>query len=100
MMTKVDEESAAIRAPARLRDRAMRAAFEVIRPGIRDIEVTAVAEYCTRVAGAEYGLLMGASSPIGQAVMIQPRHMQNRVIREGDQFVLLVETTGPGGFFC
>jgi Xaa-Pro aminopeptidase len=32
--------------------------------------------------------------------MIQPRHMQNRVIREGDQFVLLVETTGPGGFFC
>ncbi len=78
----------------------MRAAFEAIRPGIRDIEITAVAEYCTRVAGAEYGLLMGASSPIGQAVMIQPRHLQNRVIREGDQFVLLVETTGPGGFFC
>ena len=32
--------------------------------------------------------------------MIQPRHLQNRVVREGDQFVLLVETTGPGGFFC
>ena len=63
----------------------MRAAFEAVRPGIRDIEITAVAEYCTRVAGAEYGLLMGASSPIGQAVMIQPRHLQNRVIREGDQ---------------
>ena len=43
---------------------------------------------------------MGASSPVGEPVMIQPRHLQNRVIREGDQFVLLVETTGPGGFFC
>jgi len=100
MVIKSDEEIAAIRATALLQDRAMRAAFEAIRPGIRDIEITAVAEYCMRVAGAEYGLLMGASSPIGQAVMIQPRHMQNRIIREGDQFVLLVETTGPGGFFC
>ncbi len=100
MVIKSDEEIAAIRATALLQDRAMRAAFEAVRPGIRDIEITAVAEYCTRVAGAEYGLLMGASSPIGQAVMIQPRHLQNRVIREGDQFVLLVETTGPGGFFC
>ena len=100
MVIKSDEEITAIRATALLQDRAMRAAFEAIRPGIRDIEITAVAEYCTRVGGGEYGLLMGASSPIGQAVMIQPRHLQNRVIREGDQFVLLVETTGPGGFFC
>jgi Xaa-Pro aminopeptidase len=100
MVIKSDEEIALIRATAALQDRAMRAAFDAIKPGMRDIEVTAVAEHYTRVAGAEYGLLMGASSPVGQAVMIQPRHLQNRVIREGDQFVLLVETTGPGGFFC
>jgi Xaa-Pro aminopeptidase len=100
MVIKSDEEIALIRATAALQDRAMRAAFDAIKPGMRDIEVTAVAENYTRVAGAEYGLLMGASSPVGQAVMIQPRHLQNRVIREGDQFVLLVETTGPGGFFC
>jgi Xaa-Pro aminopeptidase len=100
MVVKSDEEIAAIRATARLQDRAMQAAFAAIRPGMRDIEVTAVAENLTRVAGAEYGLLMGASSPVGTPVMIQPRHLQNRVIREGDQFVLLVETSGPGGFFC
>jgi Xaa-Pro aminopeptidase len=100
MVIKSDEEIEKIRATAALQDRAMRAAFDAIKPGMRDIEVTAVAEHYTRINGAEYGLLMGASSPIGQAVMIQPRHMQNRVIREGDQFVLLVETTGPGGFFC
>src|SRR5262249_44796610 len=100
MVIKSDEEIALIRATAQLQDRAIEAAFAAIKPGMRDIEVTAVAEHTTRVAGAEYGLLMGASSPVGQAVMIQPRHLQNRVIRDGDQFVLLVETTGPGGFFC
>jgi Xaa-Pro aminopeptidase len=100
MVIKSDEEIALIRATAHLQDRAMQAAFAAIKPGMRDIEVTAVAENYTRVNGAEYGLLMGASSPVGQAVMIQPRHLQNRTIREGDQFVLLVETTGPGGFFC
>jgi Xaa-Pro aminopeptidase len=100
MVIKSDEEIALIRATAHLQDRALRAAFDAIRPGMRDIEVTAVAENYTRNAGAEYGLLMGASSPVGESVMIQPRHMQNRTVREGDQFVLLVETTGPGGFFC
>jgi Xaa-Pro aminopeptidase len=100
MVIKSDEEIALIRATAALQDCAMQAAFAAIKPGMRDIEVTAVAEHYTRVNGAEYGLLMGASSAVGQAVMIQPRHLQNRLIREGDQFVLLVETTGPGGLFC
>jgi len=100
MVIKSNEEIALIRATAALQDRAMRAAFDAIKPGMRDIEVTAVAEQVTRVAGAEYGLLMGASAPVGQSVMIQPRHLQNRTIRAGDQFVLLVETTGPGGYFC
>jgi len=99
MVIKSDEEIALIRATAHLQDRAMRAAFGAIKPGMRDIEITAVAENYTRNGGAEYGLLMGASSPIGQSVMIQQRHLQNRAIREGDQFVLLVETTGAGGFF-
>jgi len=100
MVIKSDEEIEKIRATAQLQDRAIRAAFDAIRPGMRDIEVTAVAENYTRNAGAEYGLLMGASSKVGEGVMIQPRHLQNRMIQDGDQFVLLVETTGPGGFFC
>ena len=100
MVIKSDEEIAAIRRTAKLQDDAMAAAFAAIKPGMRDIEVTAVAENFTRVAGAEYGLLMAASSPVGTPVMIQPRHLQNRMIRDGDQFVLLVETAGPGGFFC
>jgi Xaa-Pro aminopeptidase len=100
MVIKSDEEIAAIRRTAELQDRAIEAAFAAIKPGMRDIEVTAVVENYTRMAGSEYGLLMAASSPVGEPVLIQQRHLQNRVIGEGDQFVLLVETSGPGGFFC
>src|SRR5437667_415506 len=68
MVIKSDEEIEKIRATAALQDRAMQAAFAAIKPGMRDIEVTAVAENLTRIAGAEYGLLMGASSPVGEPV--------------------------------
>ncbi len=28
-----------------------------------------------------------------------PRHFQNRVIKDGDQFNILIEVNGPGGFY-
>jgi Xaa-Pro aminopeptidase len=38
----------------------------------------------------------GAGAP-GQAVWQANKHLQNRVLREGDVFTLLTETNGPGG---
>jgi Xaa-Pro aminopeptidase len=38
----------------------------------------------------------GAGAP-GQAVWQGNKHLQNRVLREGDVFTLLIETNGPGG---
>ena len=35
----------------------------------------------------------------GEHASFQFRHFQNRVIREGDQFSLLIEVNGPGGFY-
>ena len=100
MVIKSDEEIAAIRQAAALQDRAVAAAFAAIKPGMRDYEVSAVAEHVTRNGGAEYGLLMGASAPMGTALMFQHWHAQNRVIEKGDWFTILVETTGPGGYFA
>jgi Xaa-Pro aminopeptidase len=31
---------------------------------------------------------------------MQKRHFQNRVIREGDQFTLMIEVNGPGGMYA
>ena len=46
--TFTDEEIEKIRATAQLQDRAVRAAFDAIRPGMRDIEITAEAERLRR----------------------------------------------------
>jgi Xaa-Pro aminopeptidase len=49
--------------------------------------------------GSEEQLVLGGSGPLGQAVAIRKRHFQNRMVREGDQFSLLIEVNGPGGMY-
>jgi Xaa-Pro aminopeptidase len=40
-----------------------------------------------------------ASGPQGTAVPFASRHLQNRVISEGDQVSVLIEVNGPGGLY-
>jgi Xaa-Pro aminopeptidase len=96
---KSDEELALIRRTAAMQDECMKAAFAAIKPGMRDLEVAAVAEQVGHGFGSEQGLFLAQSGPLGSAPAIINRHSQNRVIREGDQFQLLVESSGPGGFY-
>jgi Xaa-Pro aminopeptidase len=96
---KSDEELALIRRTAEMQDACMMAAFAAIKPGMRDIEVAAVAEQVGHSYGSEQGLFLCASGPIGTAAPFVHRHLQNREIREGDYFSLLVESNGPGGFY-
>lgn len=100
MVIKSDEEIEGIRRSAALQDKAMQAVLEGVRPGMRDFEITTLAEHATRLGGSETGLLSGSSAPIGSGVQMAFRHMQNRVMNKGDQFTILIETAGPGGFFC
>jgi len=98
---KSDEELALIRRTAAVQDAAMKAAFDAIKPGMRESDVAAAAEEAVHNGGGEQGIylcssLPGAGTP-GQAVWQGNCHLQNRVIREGDVFTLLVETNGPGG---
>ena len=37
---------------------------------------------------------------MGRPVPMQKRHFQNRVVREGDQFTLMIEVNGPGGMYA
>ncbi|MEZ2127823.1 MULTISPECIES: M24 family metallopeptidase [unclassified Sinorhizobium] len=100
MVIKSDEEIAAIRRSAELQDQAFEAVLAQARPGMRDFEITTIADQVARLGGSETGLLSGASAPIGSGVQMQFRQMQNRMMNKGDQFTLLIETAGPGGFFC
>ena len=96
---KSEEEMERIVATARMQDGAMRAAFDAIRPGMRDRDVVAAAQFYSQSHGSEQGLYLCASAPLGVPMKFAPKHFQNRVIQEGDYVALLVEDAGPGGFY-
>ena len=97
---KSEEELTLIRRTAAMQDAAMDAVFKAIRPGMRDLEVAAIAEQVGHSLGSEQGLFLCSSAPVGVSEMFGNRHLQNRVIRRGDQYTLLVENNGAGGFYA
>jgi Xaa-Pro aminopeptidase len=97
---KSEDELAFVRRTALAQDAAMEAAFNALRPGMTELQVAAVAEHAGHAAGSEQGLFLTFSAPAGSPGQIVNRHVQGRVLKEGDQFSLLVENNGPGGFYC
>jgi Xaa-Pro aminopeptidase len=96
---KSDEEINFIRKTAALQDETMGYAKKAIRPGRRDFEIVGDIIHRVTDLGSEEQLVLGGSGPLGRPVSIQKRHFQNRMVREGDQFSLLIETNGPGGMY-
>jgi Xaa-Pro aminopeptidase len=96
---KSPEEMELIRRTARMQDGAMQAAFAAIKPGMKDSDVSAIAQHYSQRHGSEQGIYLCASSPLGHPARINIRHVQDRVIQKGDQVALLVEDNGPGGFY-
>jgi len=96
---KSPEEMELVKRAAAMQDGAMRAAFAAVKPGMRDTEVAAVAQHYSQTQGSENGIYLCASMPLGQPSKFGQRHVQNRTIQAGDQVVLLVEDSGPGGMY-
>ncbi len=96
---KSEEEISFLRRVAHMQDTAMQAVFDQIRPGMTDLQVAAIAEQVGHDFGSEQGLFLCASSPLGVPPVFANRHQQNRVIKEGDQFTLLIENSGAGGYY-
>jgi Xaa-Pro aminopeptidase len=96
---KSEEELELIRRTAAMQDACMEATFRHIHAGMRDLEVAAIAEQIGHKFGSEQGLFLAASAPVGVSAPFANRYQQNRVLREGDQFTLLIENNGPGGFY-
>src|ERR1019366_4697459 len=96
---KSAEEMELIKRAALMQDGAMRAAFAAVKPGMRDTEVAAVAQAYSQCHGSENGIYLCASMPLGSPSKFASRHLQNRVIQNGDQIALLVEDNGPGGMY-
>jgi Xaa-Pro aminopeptidase len=81
----------------------MKATFEAIKPGMRELDVAAVAQHAVHAGGGEQGIYLTASNAAdgapGQAAWQGNFHFQNRVLQKGDVFTILIETNGPGGMY-
>ncbi|MFB3886292.1 MAG: M24 family metallopeptidase [Thermodesulfobacteriota bacterium] len=97
---KSDEEISFLKKTVALQDEAIAYAKKVIKPGRRDFEIIADVVHKVTVLGSEEQLVIGASGPVGRPVPMQKRHFQNRTVREGDQFTLMIEVNGPGGMYA
>jgi Xaa-Pro aminopeptidase len=97
---KSADEMELVRVAAAAQDEAMRAALAAVKPGMRELDVAAVAEQVGHSFGSEQGLFLAFAGPAGQPGQIVNRHLQYRVIEPGDQFNLLIENNGPGGMYC
>lgn len=99
-MVKSGEEQDLIRRTCAVQDAAMAAAFAVLKPGMRESELTAVAEYTARCMGSEQGLYLCSSWQPGNSSPFGPPHNQAKIIEEGDVVRLLIECNGPGGYYA
>jgi Xaa-Pro aminopeptidase len=88
---KSQEEVELIKQTAQLQDAAMEEVKKSIRPGRRDFEIYAEALHFTALNGSERQLILVSSGPPGTPVPFQPRHFQNRVMKDGDQVSVLIE---------
>ncbi|WP_159450400.1 M24 family metallopeptidase [Bradyrhizobium mercantei] len=96
---KSPAETALIRQAASLQDSVFEKVLGFIRPGLRDIDVTAYAQDQALVLGSEQGIFLGASAPVGIRSPFMPRWAQGRTLAAGDHLSLLIEVNGPGGFY-
>lgn len=97
---KSPEELELICRTAAMQDEVMRKVQEHLRPGMKDFEAAAYAQYIGQLNGSEQGIFLCSSAPAGKPARFMPRAQQARTMQKGDTFTLLVENNGPGGMFA
>jgi Xaa-Pro aminopeptidase len=96
---KSPEEIVAIRKAARMQDEIFSRLLAKVKPGMRDTDITALAQYEGRLLGSEQGLFLGTSAPLGVRSGFADRYQQGRTLKAGEHFTVLIENNGPGGFY-
>jgi Xaa-Pro aminopeptidase len=96
---KSEEELALIRGTAAIQDRVFIKLLDWIEPDMRDFEINAFIDYQLQLLGADRGIYIGKSAPIGQPATFGYRALQGRTMRRGDQINVLLESNGLGGYW-
>lgn len=96
---KSAEEIEWIKKCAAMQDQVMAKLHEHIRPGMKDYELAAYAQYLGQLLGSEQGIFLCGSAPAGRPADQFERWQMGRELRKGDIFRQLVENNGPGGYY-
>jgi Xaa-Pro aminopeptidase len=97
---KSAEEINLIKKTAEMQDVVFDRVLSQIKPGMRDSDVTATAQYEGQLLGSEQGIFLGSSSTMGERSSFAQRCFQGRTLRKNDYFPLLIENNGVGGYYC
>ncbi len=97
---KSPEEQELIRGTAALQDAALDYVRQRIKPGMKDLDINAEADYIsTKLGSTRLQVLISSYHPGDKPIGFMGRHFMNRVIREGDHITVLLEGNGPGGYY-
>jgi len=97
---KSDEEMELIRETARIHDMVWAALPAIVKPGMFEYQIRAeVMQLLMNLGSEEHLLFMGTAEPRKPCGMSTFQYA-NRRVKEGDYGVLLVEVSGPGGYYC
>ena len=97
---KSAEEIALIRRAAAMQDEIWAKVVAAAKPGVRDFELTALAQYQGELRGSQQGLFRCSSAPLGEPAILRGRHYQGRLMRKNNYMTLLIENNGPGGQYA
>ena len=95
---KSAEEIDCLRRTAAMQDELMQKVCEHIKPGMKEFEVSAYAQYLAGMWGSAQGMFFCSSAPRLPPPPMN-RYLQTREIQKGDVLMILLEFNGPGGFF-
>jgi len=96
---KSADELVYVRQAAETQDMVFAAMPTIVRPGKYEYQVRAEIGRMLMDLGSEEQLLRLSSAPPGQPAATMESFLQNRQIQAGDQVCVLIEPTGPGGFY-
>lgn len=96
---KSSEEIALIRRTAEITGAAFAAVPAFIRPGRKEYEVANDIRHILTDLGSEEQLIMVCSAPMGEPAGHKLPFFMNRTLQKGDQVMVMLEVSGPGGFY-
>jgi Xaa-Pro aminopeptidase len=97
---KSNEEMELVRETARVHDAVWAALPAIIKPGMYEYQIRAeVMQLLMNLGSEEHLLFMGTAEP-RQACGMATFQYANRKVKEGDYGQMLIEVSGPGGYYC